>query len=279
MSLFNRISLLNNFGANNQLRACPFSGASGNSLQSLGSVAVTQPGSFSSDEFRLVYCRKADVVYLDPIPIEQDFETMYSMGQFGSSEYVDPERVDLMMEYYSGCINRHFKLCQFDQFRLLEVGAGMAWVSKALKSIKPESLTQGQDISPECVDVCEWVDHYFLGTVEEFSRQSQVRFQAISLTHVIEHLPDPVGTLKVLATMLDRDGVMLVTAPWRPKGWSPDQGLELWLDYSYLHVPAHITYFSETSLQMAARQAGLSLAFWDASMDDHQAFEAVLSPA
>ena len=279
MSWFNRISFRNVFAAKHRLRACPFSGASGSSLQSLGPVAVTQPGNFSSDEFRLVYCQKADVVYLDPLPIDQDFETMYSMGQFGSSEYVDPDRIDAMMEYYSECINQHFKLCQYDQFRLLEVGAGMAWVSKALKSIDPESLTQGQDVSPECMNVCKWVDDYFLGTVEEFSRQSQAKFQAISLTHVIEHLPDPVGTLKVLATMLDRDGVMLVTAPWRPKGWSPDQGLEPWLNYSYLHVPAHITYFSETSLQMAARQAGLSLAFWDASMDDHQAFEAVLSPA
>ena len=52
-----------------------------------------------------------------------------------------------------------------------------------------------------------------------------------------------------------------------------------WLDYSYLHVPAHITYFSETSLQMAASQAGLSLAYWDETQDKHQAFEAVLSPA
>ncbi len=279
MSWISRITFRNFFGAKNQLRACPFSGASGNSLQSLGSVAVTQPGSYSSDEFRLVYCREADVVYLDPLPIGQDFETMYSMGQFDSSAYVDPERIDAMMEYYSGCIERHFKLCRFDRFRLLEVGAGMAWVSKSLTSIKPESQTQGQDVSPECIDVCEWVDDYFLGTVEEFSRQSQARFQAISLTHVIEHLPDPVGTLKVLAAMLDSDGVMLVTAPWRPMGWSPDQGLEAWLEYSYLHVPAHITYFSETSLRMAASQAGLSLAYWDETQDKHQAFEAVLSPA
>lgn len=279
MSWFKQISFRNFFAAKNQLRACPFSGASGSSLKNLGTVAVTQPGSYSSDEFKLVYCQEADVVYLDPLPNDQDIETMYSMEQFGSSEYVDPVRIDAMMDYYSGCINQHFKLGQFGQFRLLEVGAGMAWVSKSLKSIKPEALTQGQDVSPECIDKCDWVDDYFLGTVEEFSRQSQARFQAISLTHVIEHLPDPVGTLKVLAAMLDSDGVMLVTAPWRPMGWSPDQGLEPWLEYSYLHVPAHITYFSETSLQMAASQAGLTLAFWDETQDNHQAFEAVLSSA
>jgi hypothetical protein len=121
------------------------------------------------------------------------------------------------------------------------------------------------------------VDDYFVGPVEAFSEQTGERFHAISLTHVIEHLPDPVGTLKILSGLLEPGGLIFVTAPSRPKNWSPEQGLGPWLNYSYLHVPAHITYFSETSLQMAAQKAGLRLSFWDGSHDNGQAFEAILS--
>jgi hypothetical protein len=259
------------------IRPCPFSGTFGDSLQHLGAVGITQSGDFSCRSFSLVYCEKSDLVYLSPLPQEKDFETMYSAEQFDSDEYVDPQRIESMMQYYGGCINNHFKLEQADPFRLLEVGAGMAWVSRALKGIAPESTTQAQDISPECKNMCEWVDDYFVGPVEQLCSQNQERFHAISLTHVIEHLPDPVNTLKTLAGMLEPGGLIFVTAPGRPKNWSPEQGLGPWLDYSYLHVPAHITYFSETSLKMAANMAGLKLTFWDGSHDDGQAFEAILS--
>ena len=260
------------------IRPCPFSGAKGEALQHLGPVSATQSGDFSSSNFSLIYCAESDLVYLNPLPKEGDFAAMYSAGQFDSAEYVDPQRIESMMEYYGGCIDHHFNLQQTGPFRLLEVGAGMAWVSRALKSISPGSITRAQDISSECKDACEWVDDYFVGTVEQFSTKSQERFHAISLTHVIEHLPDPVSTLKTLAGMLEPDGLIFVTAPGRPKDWLPQLGLAPWLDYSYLHVPAHITYFSEKSLQLAAHVAGLKLTYWDGSHDDGQAFEAILSP-
>ncbi len=265
------------------LRPCPISGARGRKLQILGSVAVNQCLEFSRKNFNLVYSQKADVIYLDPLPEIQDFADMYSAPQFTDAEYTDPERIKSMKTYYTDCVERHFPIGNFEYskarpFRLLEIGAGMAWVSKALKSVIPESCwTQAQDISPECVDRCDWVDEYFLGTVDELSQKQPPLFQAISLTHVIEHLPDPIGTLKVLAGLLEKEGVILITAPFRPKNWTPKSGLQPWLAYSYLHVPAHITYFSETALGMAAESAGLRLSFWDGTQDDHQAFEAVLS--
>jgi hypothetical protein len=261
-----------------RMRPCPVSGARGKALQNLGPVAATQPGDFSAETFSLIYCSQSDMVYLSPLPTDEDFNVMYSAGQFDSSEYSDSSRIDAMMEYYSGCINRHFSIERETPFRLLEVGAGMSWVSKAIKSLRPDSQTWCQDISSECVDKCEWADQYFVGSVEDFSKQADTSFHAISLTHVIEHVPDPVKTLKLLSRMLTDDGVIMLTAPFRPKNWSVLQGLQPWIDYSYLHVPAHISYFSELALQMAAQKAGLSLKFWDSTADDHQAFEALLSP-
>jgi hypothetical protein len=259
-----------------KIRPCPVCGDHGRKLRVLGEVPQTQDGNYSSKEFRLALCRRSDLVYLDPLPTEDDFNIMYGMGQFDSSEYTEEERVASMMEYYSHCIKQHFAGSNEESFTLLEIGAGMAWVSKALKQINASASTLAQDISDECASRCDWVDKYFIGSVDEFCQSRSQKINAISLTHVIEHLPDPVATLKTLASMLEAGGSILVTAPLRPTGWKPKQGIGPWLEYSYLHVPAHINYFSQTSLTEAAEQAGLVVSHWDGSSEDSQAFEAVL---
>jgi len=259
-----------------RLRRCPACGARWTNLQRLGTVAVTQDGHFSRDRFGLVHCRRSDLVYLDPLPEPGDFAEMYGGAQFGSDEYTSERRVAAMLEYYETCIGRHFRVAGFPRFRLLEIGAGLAWVSRALKRVAPESVTHAQDVSTECAVQCPWVDEYTVGSVEDVAGRRPGPYQAISLTHVIEHLPDPVATLGVLATLLDERGVILVTAPHRPSSWTVEQGIGPWLVYSYLHVPAHITYFSEKGLAEAAAKAGLEMRFWEASSEEGQAFEAVL---
>jgi len=96
---------------------------------------------------------------------------------------------------------------------------------------------------------------------------------------VIEHLVDPQAMLLKLAPRLSPDGRMLITAPYRPSGWQPTQGLAPWLAYSYLHVPAHVSYLSRRWFELTAARAGLELLHWDASSEDGQAFEVVLGPA
>ena len=98
----------------------------------------------------------------------------------------------------------------------------------------------------------------------------------ISLTHVIEHLRHPAAMLVELAEKLSPEGRILVTAPHRPIGWQPGGDVQTWLDYSYLHVPAHIAYLSREWFDITAARAGLKVVHWDAGHEDGQAFEAVL---
>ncbi len=263
-----------------QLRPCPISGDKRDGLRLIGRLPVTHGGNFSRDSFDLVYSTEADTVYLSPLPTESDLAELYQHStQFESHEYEGERRIASMLEYYSSCAERHFGLPDRENFELLEVGAGLAWVSRAVKGLNRDAKTQAQDISNECADRCEWVDNYFIGRVSTFIKTCNRRFDAISLSHVIEHVPDPVRMVRQLRALLKADGVMLLTAPYRPIGWRPDHGLDPWLSYSYTHVPAHITYLSEAALKLLARKTGMRLRFWDGSGEDGQAFEAVLSLA
>ena len=253
---------------------CPLCGAAG-SLTPVGAVPVTQAG-VEDAGYRLLHCAACDSVRLDPTPDAETLRRMYEgANQFDEDAYTDPARVERMLAYYGDSV---------DQLGLLpangislEVGAGRAWISRVLKGRSGTVRTEAQDVSGEAAPHCPWVDEYRVGPVEQLP--AGPRYGLIALTHVIEHVVDPDALVAQLAARLAPGGRIFLTAPARPAGWTPARGLEAWLRYSYLHVPAHVSYLSRRWFEAAAARHGLRLAHWDAGHDEDQVFEAVLARA
>jgi hypothetical protein len=85
-------------------------------------------------------------------------------GQFGSAVYHAPERVSAALEYYGSCYHRMLDILpRTENHRLLEIGSGLAWMSRAGKLHGANLLTVAQDITDECVAECFWVDRYIVG--------------------------------------------------------------------------------------------------------------------
>ncbi len=239
----------------------------------LGPVAPTHPAEFHTNEFTLQHCGHCDVVYLHPLPSANDLRLLYQQSmQFTDAHYTDPAQVEKILAYYSGAA-RNLDLIPQNGARMLEIGAGLAWMSRACKAIDPTVLTIAQDVSAECADTCPWVDHYFVGTVDAIPDRGP--YQMVSLTHVIEHLANPASMLRTISALVQPGGAVFITAPFRPSGWRRGDAITAWRDYSYLHVPAHITYFSRQWFELQAA-SHFSIAHWDASHENGQAFELVL---
>ena len=252
-------------------RAC---GRRNRRLNRLGAVAPTHPGQFDTSRFELVHCPRCDVVYLDPPPSPQDLRVLYEESvQFADAHYTEPQRVAQILEYYGDAVHR-LGLLPASGEHLLEIGAGLAWISRACKRMDSGIVTVAQDVSGECAKTCTWVDRYHVGTLDTLS--DDVSFRLASMTHVIEHLVDPAAMLAAIAKRLLPGGKLFVTAPYRPIGWQATQGIAGWSTYSYLHVPAHVTYFSRRWFERQAPHHDLSIVHWDASHEDGQAFELVL---
>jgi SAM-dependent methyltransferase len=240
----------------------------------LGSVSPTHPAHFHVEEFRLQHCSGCDVVYLDPAPTPADLDALYrDSEQFSDPHYTDADQVARMLEFYGGSLKRHALLPR-QGARLLEIGAGLAWVARAGKALDPQLHTIAQDVTAECVNMCPWVDRYHVGELATLT--DEPLFDLASMTHVIEHLVDPAKALMDVAARLKVGGKLFVTAPFRPSRWRPGQGLDPWRSYSYLHVPAHVSYLSKRWFKEMGPRSGLALLRWDASHEDGQAFEAVL---
>jgi len=139
--------------------------------------------------------------------------------------------------------------------KLLDIGCGSGdWLSYMAKLGWNVS---GVDFDPKAVSAARQQGlNVHLGSVEaqNFAANS---FDAILLNQVIEHVPDPITTLKECARILKRGGKLLLYTPnsssiWRrlfKKNW---RGLE---------PPRHLHIFSINSIQGLFEKAGFKKIF------------------
>ncbi len=261
------------------VRSCPVCGKS--RARIIGQLKKTFLLSLSKGEWDFVQCKHCELLYISPEPSATDLRTIYvESGQFDDPAYTDPARVALIIEYMDGCFRGVVERSGHranDAVAVLEVGAGLAWMCRAAKAVNPDNVTVALDISPEAVHKCPWVDFYILGDILDTRMDERAPYDVISLTHVIEHLVDPVEVIRRCKSLLRQHGVIFVTAPHRPIGWRDSETeIAVWEKYSYNHVPAHIQYFSKKSMRKLAEKAGCTLDHWSHNSEEGQAFEAWL---
>lgn len=261
------------------VRSCPVCGKS--RARIIGQLKKTFLLNLSKGEWDFVQCKHCELLYISPEPSATDLRTIYvESGQFDDPAYTDPARVALIIEYMDGCFRGVVERSRHranDAVAVLEVGAGLAWMCRAAKAVNPDNVTVALDVSPEAVHQCPWVDFYILGDILDARMDERAPYDVISLTHVIEHLVDPVEVIRRCKSLLRQHGVIFVTAPHRPIGWRDSETeIAVWEKYSYNHVPAHIQYFSKKSMRKLAEKAGCTLDHWSHNSEEGQAFEAWL---
>lgn len=242
--------------------------------RTLGKVPLTFAGELLQQDYSLVQCGDCEVIYLDPEPPASDLQRLYvGSTQFSGVEYSGGPEAERIAKSYSRRL-RYLNLLPESLESVLEIGAGPAWICRAAKDRLPRVETIAQDISDECAERCPWVDTYFVGALSDLKPAHSIQLAA--MTHVIEHLPRPGEVFGELAEHMAPGGKVYITAPFRPALWRPKHGFEPWLSYSYLHVPAHISYLSEKWISTMAAKSGFDVIHWDASLDGYQVFEAIL---
>lgn len=86
-------------------------------------------------------------------------------------------------------------------------------------------------------------------SVEDLLEDNPARFDLISMIHVLEHLPDPIGMLRVIRTkLLKESGILLLEVP----NFYAHESYEL----------AHLACYTPHTLQMVLRQAGYHVFFF-----------------
>ena len=151
--------------------------------------------------------------------------------------------------------------------RLLDLGCGDGTVLYLARRDGWE--VQGVELFPEQTKLVRETLGLPVDTADIGSYEGQpASWDVVVLTHVLEHLPDPVGALRKIRDLLTPGGAGVLEFPnidaldarvrrqlarWRlhRRRYRPD------------YVPGHVQEFCRASFALAARHAGLALERWE----------------
>jgi SAM-dependent methyltransferase len=144
--------------------------------------------------------------------------------------------------------------------RWLDVGAGHGHFCMAAREDLPETSFDGLDLS-ESIDEAKrrgWVDTAYRGLFPELAPQLAGRYDAVSMSHYLEHTLDPRAELDAARTALAPAGHLMIEVP------DPDFALSRvlrrwWLPY---FQPQHLNLVSVKNLDRMLRERGFTPLVW-----------------
>ncbi|HHL39952.1 MAG TPA: class I SAM-dependent methyltransferase [Deltaproteobacteria bacterium] len=212
--------------------------------------------------YRVIDCRGCGFVHIDPVPAERELAGVYEREyyEYEKPEFIERQREDL--EWWNLVFDERLEVMEEvvgpGRRRLLDVGCGPGFFLRRAAGrgwrgvgIEP-SKAAGAHARSMGVEVMEGFFNDLSGGLGERS------FDAVHLSEVLEHVPDPAGLMEGVFGLLAPGGVVCVAAP---NDYSPVQKVlrrRLGFGPYWLAPPHHINYFTFESLGALVRRAGFA---------------------
>ena len=205
-------------------------------------------------DYTIVQCEGCGCRYLNPRLTDESLSAAYAVIQelLPPTAAYSTARGGILTRMW-----RHYGSYQvadsITEGPVLDLGCNQGELLEELRDKGLEAC--GVEFSPEAVAWCKNLGLDVVeGSLEDFEIQPG-KYRTIVLSHVLEHLADPVRLLKRIASALDDEGRLVicvpnVDSPTRPlfgpdwHGWDP---------------PFHLVHYDEASLRATCKLAGLSV--------------------
>lgn len=218
------------------MNPCPVCGLSG-SAESVG----------EANGYTLRLCSGCDLTYADP---------MRGPGAKWYEEHSDYLKVLLLDLDVLNWNHRQFlRDLPRRGGRLLDVGCGSGRFLAQARSLG--YTVTGCDFNPVAVEMARKrysLPDVHLASLEEFRRRHpERRFDVVTAFEVMEHVDDPREFLAHIVDVLDTDGMVAVSVPFR------DRWPRFGTDSPWDLPPHHLTRWSKRAISEAFRRAGLDI--------------------
>lgn len=207
-------------------------------------------------QWSIFECTDCSHQFVNPQPTRQELQSYYSADYeaydptHGSSASDDEE---LRRAKASGKI-RHIPLPS--GMRVLDVGSGGGWFLRICKKLG--AIEQGVELSKHAAEMARNQGlRVFQGSLDEYLAQapSPPQFDIITANHVVEHLPDPVETLRIMKSLVAPGGFIWISVP--NAAYPLCRALKgRWHSSDF---PYHLMQFSPASMTQAGHRAGLKV--------------------
>ena len=200
----------------------------------------------SGDWFELQQCKTCDLVFVSQPPSD--------LGRYYHDYY----------RRYRSSVQRIFKL----MYRLhahgwgrhlgqpghaLEIGCGDGWMLASLRDIGWRVLGTERSVESAKFAVRQQGLTVIVGELQALKPEPS--FDLIFMHHVLEHLHDPMTTLRQCAVLLKPGGALIVAVP-NLASWQFRVSRQHWF---HLDVPRHLVHFTPQALTNALQQVGLRI--------------------
>ena len=221
------------------------------------------------NDFDVIDCVLCGFKHVTPIPTPEDLFKVYSHEYYMVDKPLYSERYLEDKEWWDSVYSSRYdifeKYLSVERRKILDVGSGPGFFllngkdrGWEVKGVEPSSKAA----SYSCVDL--GLDVYE-GFLEKNNAEDFGKFDAINMSLVLEHLPDPSAMLKVANGMLNDDGIICVVVP---NDFNPFQlvardqlGLKPW----WIAPPHHINYFDYESLACLFNKTGFEVVHKEAT--------------
>jgi SAM-dependent methyltransferase len=145
----------------------------------------------------------------------------------------------------------------------LDIGASYGWMVEVGLELGLDSY----GLEPGAAKWKPEIAHrIFRGSLEQYSRTARKKFDVVTIWHVLEHLPEPLGAVENLAQLLGDSGTLVVAVP-TTGGWMFRLALllERWFgsqrllgELFYFHNPnMHFFYYNAGGVRILLERFGL----------------------
>lgn len=196
----------------------------------------------------VVKCKACGLVYVNPQPTEEELPKFYPETYYGNAPFLY-EIVDARSRY-----KKFQRIVGKRTGKLLDVGCGKGLLLKLLKESGWEVI--GTELSKESAKYANEVLglKVFNQDIEEcnFTDES---FDLITFFHSLEHLINPLSTLKTIRRLLKDDGLLIVEVPRFHSLY-----FKIFKDkWFHLDVPRHLFHFDDQTLEKLLTTSGFKV--------------------
>ncbi len=219
--------------------------------------------------FRLVRCQQCGLIYLNPRPTRREMERYYppdyepyAQGVEGAKGFISN------LDYRYGIAKRCRVITKRKRpGRILDVGCGVGHFLNGMKQRGWRVF--GTEVSKEAAAYARkrFDLEIFVGPLEQ-TEFPAAYFDAVTLWHVLEHLHDPLATLREINRLLKDDGLLVFAIP----NWHSVDARLFGKYWAGLDMPRHLYVFPRPALKELLAKSGFKITEAKCFFGSHGAF-------